>query len=280
MVSKSGVVFYSDERSGELNEDLLYHYTTANGLCSILKSMSLKLSSFSPRLDDPVDGELLSRLYWSNNGKKDDIKRIVSLFRFLSMTADYTQDEVTVKGSENSLMWYMYGEKYTGACIVFNKNKLLQKIHQSGWKTKLINVKYNRLSPDLKNISLSDLLNETDGKNEMLCWKEDSWSQQKEKRILCYSETLTSRLCDITGAIDHIILGFKFTEYNSLAEAIYSDDSKAYGMFYSRSFSCAKFTGDFMEDGDFMEFDSFLNSNPFFREKDNLIKKKAEDNYI
>lgn len=276
MISKSGMVFCYDENNSELNNGLLYHYTTANGLCSILNSMSLKLSSFSPRLDDPVDGELLSRLYWSNNDKKDNIKRIVSLFRFLSMTADYTQDEVTVKGSENSLMWYMYGEKYTGACIVFNKNKLLQKIRQSGWKTKLINVKYNRLSPDLKNISLSDLLNETDGKNEMLYWKEDSWSQQREKRILCYSEVPISSLCDITGTVDHIILGCKFTEYENLAKSIYGDYSKAYGMFCSLSFSCAKFTGDFMEDGNFTEFKMFLELNPAFKEKDDMVKKKVK----
>lgn len=277
MISKSGVVIYNPNCDVELSKDLLYHYTTADGLCSILNSMSFKLSLFSPKLDDPVDGEMLSRLYWNlyGNNMKENIKSILSQYRFISMTTDYSEGGIIVKGGENSLMWCMYGEEYKGACIVFKKNKLLNKIRQSGWKTELISVKYNRISPDLKNIPLSNLWNQKKERDKVLCWKEDSWSRQKEKRVLCYSEVPISSLCDITNTIDHVILGYKFTEYENLAKSIYSEDSKAYGMFYSRSFSCVKFAGDFMNDGLFVEFERFLKSNPEFKKKDEEINEKA-----
>ena len=131
------------------------------------------------------------------------------------------------------------------------------------------------MPPDLKNIPLSNLWNQKKERDKVLCWKEDSWSRQKEKRVLCYSEVPISSLCDITNTIDHVILGYKFTEYENLAKSIYSEDSKAYGMFYSRSFSCVKFAGDFMNDGLFVEFERFLKSNPEFKKKDEEINEKA-----
>lgn len=274
MITKSGVIRYSKWNE---NNDFLYHYTTDNALFSILKGMSFRLSSFNPKLDDPVDGEALNRLYYTmkeDNTKKNDIIQILSKYRLISMTSDYkTMDNITVNGGENSLLWYMYGREYKGACIVFNKKTLLEKIRHIGWNVDTVSVQYGRLYP---NPTLSDLNFESTKKNDVLCWKENSWGEQKEERVLCYSNTPISSLCDVTGAIDHIILGYRFTEYKKLYEAIFSDDSKAYGMFYSESFSGVKFSGGFIEEGEITEFSDFLREYPNFKSINEEIKKKAE----
>lgn len=274
MITKSGVIRYSKWNE---NNDFLYHYTTDNALFSILKGMSFRLSSFNPKLDDPVDGEALNRLYYTmkeDNTKKNDIIQILSKYRLISMTSDYkTMDNIAVNGGENSLLWYMYGREYKGACIVFNKKTLLEKIRHIGWNVDTVSVQYGRLYP---NPTLSDLNFESTKKNDVLCWKENSWGEQKEERVLCYSNTPISSLCDVTGAIDHIILGYRFTEYKKLYEAIFSDDSKAYGMFYSESFSGVKFSGGFIEEGEITEFSDFLREYPNFKSINEEIKKKAE----
>lgn len=274
MITKSGVIRYSKWSE---NNDFLYHYTTDNALFSILKGMSFRLSSFNPKLDDPVDGEALNRLYYTmkeDNTKKNDIIQILSKYRLISMTSDYkTIDNIAVNGGENSLLWYMYGREYKGACIVFNKKTLLEKIRHIGWNVNTVSVQYGRLYP---NPTLSDLKFESTKKNNVLCWKENSWGEQKEERVLCYSNTPISSLFDVTGAIDHIILGYRFTEYKKLYEAIFSDDSKAYGMFYSESFSGVKFSGGFIEEGEIKEFSDFLREHPDFKSINEEIKKKAE----
>ena len=274
MITKSGVIRYSKWNE---NNDFLYHYTTDNALFSILKGMSFRLSSFNPKLDDPVDGEALNRLYYTmkeDNTKKNDIIQILSKYRLISMTSDYkTIDNIAVNGGENSLLWYMYGREYKGACIVFNKKTLLEKIRRIGWNVDTVSVQYGRLYP---NPTLSDLKFESTKKNDVLCWKENSWREQKEERVLCYSNTPISSLFDVTGAIDHIILGYRFTEYKKLYEAIFSDDSKAYGMFYSESFSGVKLSGGFIEEGEIKEFSDFLREHPDFKSINEEIKKKAE----
>lgn len=84
------------------NETILYHYTSILGLYGIIGCRGIRFSEFR-EANDPRE------------------RCGICEYRYISFTADGI-----VEGWANPLMWYMYGYKYGGVCIGFNKNKLLQ----------------------------------------------------------------------------------------------------------------------------------------------------------
>lgn len=83
-------------------KDILYHYTSILGLYGIIGSKGLRFGEF---------------------GKANDPRETCGIceFRYISFTVDGA-----VEGWANPLMWYMYGHKYGGVCIGFDKSKLLR----------------------------------------------------------------------------------------------------------------------------------------------------------
>lgn len=83
-------------------KDILYHYTSILGLYGIIGSKGLRFGEFG-RANDPRETCGICE------------------FRYVSFTVDGV-----VEGWANPLMWYMYGHKYGGVCIGFDKSKLLR----------------------------------------------------------------------------------------------------------------------------------------------------------
>lgn len=275
MITKSGVPVFSPD---ETTDELLYHYTHAGGLFSILKNMRFRLSSFSSGVDDPVDGEMVGRMYQkTHQDTKKDVERKISEYRFISMVPD---NNPIFNGSENSLVWYMYSKEYNGACIAFNKKKLEERFKSDHWDVDIVNVKYDDFPPDLKGLSVLDMEFDSNKRNDIFAWKQKCWNGQNETRLLCHKKGLNTDDCyiDITGTIDHISLGYKFKRFKDLFSSVYGKSSKARGKFCSLSFSETLFEQGVMIDGVSVRYGRFLEERPMFKKADEEIKKKSESN--
>ncbi len=83
-------------------KEIIYHYTSILGLYGIIGSKGIRFGKFN-RANDPRESCGICE------------------YRYVSFTVDGV-----VKGWANPLMWYMYGYRYGGVCIGFNKDKLLE----------------------------------------------------------------------------------------------------------------------------------------------------------
>jgi hypothetical protein len=140
------------------------------------------------------------------------------------------------KGFNRPRMWAQYAEKHTGVCICFNEKNLLRKfetskiIIQPCYCEDIIYVKYIDYSKTVETktdfsseehikfiymIDDDDIIDGNfnverkmrDYRHEYFFTKLSDWSDEKEKRILAFSDKCDE--IDISNTIKYIVLGYK-----------------------------------------------------------------------
>lgn len=201
------------------NRNLLYHYTSAESFFKILSSMKLKFSRFD-NLNDLNEIEV--------NFQIMDFHLELSLQNFiiencglLSFTKDYIVDsKVQEWGVAHARMWAQYASNNTGACIVINEEKLLNK------------------NPELKNCSFykfedviyvnwtnSSIVEKSSNPEAVLIKnyknlffkKNLDWELERERRLFILGEL---EFLDINNCVEYICLGFRFENYDELVNVI------------------------------------------------------------
>ncbi len=277
--NKDKAICYSPNYIEAEKDEYVYHYTKAGSLLNILKNLKFRLSEYKECLDDPVDGHIKDRIFSAVhcNVSKDIIADCISKYRFISLTANENE---RANGADNSLLWYMYGENYAGACVVFSKQKLCKEVRRISKACEYIGMEYRVDAPMLDEIQESNM--DFDCMKSVLNWKEISWSGQKETKLLGFSENWRKGEdveIDVSEAIDHISLGFRFSRYNELFSVIYKNTQDNHVKLFSRSFSSSLFVRDNVEDGEYAGFINNLSNFPEYKLiDDNLMHNFSYEN--
>lgn len=145
---------------------VLYHYTKAENLISILETNQFKISLFEKSNDFKEKDSVL----FKDSGRK------VKDFRYLSFVNDDGP-----YGYQNDVMWYFYADKSSGVCLEVDRNILKKLIGLSIIKEG--NIEY------IKGITRVDkLASEIDGIERFLMEKRSFWSFESEYRFLLSSD--------------------------------------------------------------------------------------------
>lgn len=90
---------------------LLYHYTKYNSFISIITDKQFALSSFE-NANDYKDKYALKHFDFSK-------------LKYLSCCKEKNVGKISLMSWSNSMMWYHYAGNYSGVCIEFDGNKIL-----------------------------------------------------------------------------------------------------------------------------------------------------------
>lgn len=204
---------YGSEFLPSLDDNFLYHFTSAESLMKILENMTLKLSSFE-NLNDLNEKEIKFVLQDWLNGleiKKFITKycKLVSFSRNFELVKGYCEC-----GCNHPRMWAQYAHNNKGACIVINEKKLKEQnkklLNQLFWK--LENVEYEPYMTNENPIE-SDIPESFVKENYRTIFYEKhyDWQQEDERRFMCINGP---EFLSINNCIEFICLGSNFEKEN------------------------------------------------------------------
>lgn len=233
----------------------IYHYTNAESFFSIIRSMSLKMSSFSNSND-------LNEANLANVDIIKDVHAMQSIDSFIKrrcMYLSFTRDKRDLDGSEHPRMWAQYADNGKGVCIAINEDRFKKINHLKLKETffKFKNVHYvtkNGANVELKlNKKTRNEYDFITHHNQELFFKKNiDWRDEHERRCIVISKTKDlSDLSDesfkylsILGAIEYICLGANFTDMVSnlatLVDIISNPLFKCHNYLVPQSFAIIK----------------------------------------
>jgi len=196
-------------------QDWLCHYTNFDNLCSILSTMTLKISSYDRSNDiSEVESNITMLLDASIEEKLEQY--IIQNCGYISFSKNkWNKDrtEIVSVGYRIPSMWGIYADRSRGACLVIDEEKLLDEnrdvlaISFNKW----IDVDYNRISlPKLvpRNTPLETIFK--DNYKQMLGYKHYSWCFEQERRLIGIN--LPPSLSLKNGVIKGVVMGCRSTE--------------------------------------------------------------------
>lgn len=232
------------------------HYSTLNNLANILHDKQIKFGSIR-NLDDPREsslGWLDTAGYGDGKGweKAHEIKQNVGSQLKIFCTAGEVKVLEVTGIMENTMygrprMWSQYGDNSKGFCIILNKEKLSQEISKyvsaskhviagavnyHGWLSIIgggSSIEYGD-SINLDEVDIFDKINDNQMLDSIFFKKSSDWSGEAEFRWLLFKESSNEIFVPIQGAIQAVVLGWKFPA-NQVSQA------KA----YCRSLNCPCF---------------------------------------
>ncbi len=195
----------------ERDNNLLYHFTTADSLLKILSNMKLKFSTFD-NLNDLNETDINCNSSDSSNYIR--IKRYIQEHcKLICFSKNYVlKKKIFEAGYNHPRMWAQYADNNTGACIVIDEKKLIEINDKNlfGIFNKLESVKYDHF---LYNKTIKD---NADARNFIETYyqhiffkKHIDWSQEREKRFFSIDgpEYLSIKNC-----IEFVVLGRNFSQ--------------------------------------------------------------------
>lgn len=221
---------------------MLYKFAKKEGIISILKYNTLKFSLtsefndpfefHSSLIDKKISFKYLSDLFIRKNYVLTTRERI-NVSKFLKRDQKYYQNELNRKLEEqkkitrvccfslkrdNILMWGHYAECHKSACLVFNKELLLESFKS---KTLIGEVKYE---DEIHSVSFSD-----DSNKAIENWaltKNIDWKYESEFRIIHSLESLQFQLFN-PAALTGVIFGACASEdFKAQIESMLFEDLK------------------------------------------------------
>lgn len=145
---------------------VLYHYTKAENLISILETNQFKISLFEKSNDFKESDSIL----FKNSGRN------VHDFRYLSFVNDDG-----LYGFKNETMWNFYADSSRGVCLEVNRHLLKDLIGSSI-------IKEGNIEYDNSITKTDNLAHKSDGIEIFLMQKRTCWSYEKEYRFLLSSD--------------------------------------------------------------------------------------------
>ena len=193
------------------SDNYLCHYTSFASLCSILSTMTLKVSSFANSNDI---GELESNIscILDNNKVKEVESYVENHCGYISFSMNKEADTPYTNPKYGYLipsLWGIYADKSQGVCIVIDEKSLIEEnkdaLSHANWN-KLIDVSYTRFQS-------SKLASSKDSPEEIvhsysqhiLGTKHSSWSHEQERRFI--GADLPQTLSLKNGVIRGVVIG-------------------------------------------------------------------------
>ena len=144
IIEQNKSIYTMDEQTRKIKErffntEKLYHFTSSRSALDIIKSSSLKFSRMK-KLNDI--NETYRPVYYDFTGnakaKSDNQKLIekeIRKYRQISFSQDIKNDPkcATKMAFTIEPMWGHYAERGYGACLVFDKSKLLENLGDDIW---------------------------------------------------------------------------------------------------------------------------------------------------
>ena len=195
---------------GERFEEMsrLYHFTSFDAACDIIKSRQLRFGKMS-RMNDLIESSriVFSRLLTDNLPEKDLLaEEEMQRYQQISFIQDGKRDGFEYLGFDLHTMWGLYAESGYGACLVFDKNKL-----QLGDGDYARDVEYdNLILADfvIKNKSKAGIKSEIwRRRDEIFFYKRKEWEYEQEYRIIRRAENeRDDEYLDISDALSFVII--------------------------------------------------------------------------
>ena len=165
----------------------LYHFTSFNAACKIIKSGKLRFSQ-SYKLNDLIESNrivfehvLSEELLEKRNGILAEAE--MHRYQQISFSQDREYDGMYFLGFDLHTMWGLYADKGYGVCLVFDKDKLT--LSPGDYAN---DVKYYSIIPQYANInnkSVNGIKAEVwRKKDEIFFSKRKEWEYEQEYRII------------------------------------------------------------------------------------------------
>lgn len=165
----------------------LYHFTSFNAACKIIRSGKLMFSK-SYKLNDLIESNrivfehvLSEELLEEHNGILAEAE--MHRYQQISFSQDREHDGLHFLGFDLHTMWGLYADKGYGVCLVFDKDKLT--LSPGDYAN---DVKYYPIIPqyaDIKNKSVNGIKAEVwRKKDDIFFCKRKEWEYEQEYRII------------------------------------------------------------------------------------------------
>lgn len=201
---------YEEFEVPESNKKLLCHFTSAKSFFSILRSMTLRTSSFA-NLNDLNEGNMFNHDLGDFCLSLDVQNFINTQCRILSFTHGYDSQDLVNHPS----MWAHYADNCKGVCIVIDKERFIEEnkeiFDKCFYKFEEIEYGFANVAND------SNYVNNVTTEEEYVCrnyrplffLKHNDWQSENEYRLLV---TKYVGVFSILRSIKHIVLGKRFKE--------------------------------------------------------------------
>lgn len=213
--------------------DVLLHFTTLKSAALILNDYALKPGSFA-RSNDVYENiqrlhaqpffieQLPDQNYRGHSAKKSELIESASNIRFLSFCkakAYLDSDGATLYVQNDKLafrkMWGQYADKFGGACLIFDRERLVQVGNE--WPSYLGNsvaefagfdVTYQKQDVSIRTLTRLENLLGFDQLRDYFSKKHSDWEDEQEFRFLFRSSSIypTLSVCD---SLIGVVLGEK-----------------------------------------------------------------------
>lgn len=194
-----------EERCKFCKIEKLYHFTSFDTALLIIKSLKLKFSSLSNTNDICENSKNIYNYFYGDNYISiDEIRDEIYKYRQISFSIDKELDGRV--GFDLHQMWGLYGDKGYGACLVFDKERLLNSLKKNSGE-----VLYQK---DFSADTFTDIKEMPDikkwirkNKNKLFYIKRKEWEHEQEFRIIKrFNNDDKDEFLDISDSLKYIII--------------------------------------------------------------------------
>jgi hypothetical protein len=189
----------------------LYHFTSFDSACKIIKSGKLRFSK-AWRLNDLTEsnrvvGErTISERLLVNRPYLLNAEAEMRKYQQISFAQDRECNGMEYLGFDLHSMWGLYADKGYGVCLVFDKDKL--KLSEGDYAS---NVSYANFIPQgviIKNKSLPGIKSEIwRKKDEIFFYKRKEWEYEQEYRIIRRAKKeFDTEYLDVSDSLSFVII--------------------------------------------------------------------------
>lgn len=202
----------------------LYHYTSSESILAILSGERLRLGPFRSA-NDPYEFELWLPILMGTGDPNAALSNLLLLKNRLNRIAFATDrhrptgvpvgSDVHHRGFGSLPMWAHYGDRFQGACLVFNRDQLVEAVENqlSGSSESVLHgpVTYVDEPFDPPSIGVSDKPIDylVTNKAELLFRKHMSWNYEGEYRIVTVARTECPQHVTCGSSMVGIVVGAK-----------------------------------------------------------------------
>lgn len=204
----------------------VYHFTTAEtALLYILPNLQLKFSSPS-KTNDPSENKgfgyyyiFRDLLFKEIEGRKLFRDYIENNIKLICFSKDYVIKDGPIEwdtnGYNHPTMWAHYAGKYSGVCLVFNKNELEKSVLEKNYVSDSVKYEYELWLPRISKesydneplITIDNYIKEN--LKNLFFNKHLHWRVEHEFRIL---QIGTEQFMDVSNSIVGVYIGKNFDQ--------------------------------------------------------------------
>lgn len=186
----------------------LYHFTSFDAACKIIESRKLRFGKMF-RMNDLIESNrIVSERIFSNRLSESELfaEKEMNRYQQVSFSQDLERDGAFYLGFDLHSMWGLYADKGYGACLVFDKTRLL---YQEGDYYR--DVTYRNFIPkdyEFKNKSKAGIRSEIwQRKDELFFYKRREWEYEQEFRVIRRAKNKEdNEYLDVSEALSFVII--------------------------------------------------------------------------